>query len=366
MNIFSRLRPLPLVAALALAAPASADTLEVHVAPDVGLVTEQVQAAIAAELGASIVDTSADLGVIDIQLAGGQLAVSHRRPDGTRMVRIVALPALPADRLAVVAFVTGNLVRDQLADLAGAPVPVAGPVTVTGAPAPVTGAPGMPVPVSPPTGAPAAPSLTAAAEAPEVTVPFSIGIVPPLSSDRLFTSRARVRGALNVIVGASSSIDGVSLSGVADLSANVRGLQIGGAVSVGGDTYGVQLGGAATIAHALRGGQVAGALAVAQDTTGLQIAGAGTIARDLYGIQIAGAGSTARDMRGIQIAGAATVARDMRGIQIAGASTVAVGGAMGLRDSGRQPARSSSARPLAIRRGRGSIGFPRQYRTAAG
>lgn len=288
-------RPLlyALTATALLAAPAAADSLTVDVAPDVALPDAVVKAAIAAELGASIVDNAGDLGAVEVRLDAGRLAVTYRRPDGSLLARVVALPALPSDRLALIAFVTGNLVRDQLADLGPAvPPPVVTP---------------MPVPV-------VAPSQQS--ETPEVTVPLSIGIVPPLSSDRLFTSRARVRGALNVIVGASSSIDGVSISGAADLSANVRGLQIGGAASIGRDILGVQIGGAVTAGREVRGLQVAGAAAAARDVRGIQIAGAATAARDMLGIQIAGAGAVTRTIGGLQIAGGSAVSGQIEGAQI--------------------------------------------------
>lgn len=312
---------------------AAADALEVDVSPALALDADQVKAAIEAELGATVVDdpTAADLGSVSLRLdRAKRLTVSHRRPDGTLLVRVVKLPPLPADQLAVIAFVTGNLVRDQLADLAAPDAPTAAaPPAVVQAPTAVQApavvqapaavqAPGA---VQDPAAVPApaavqAPDVVQAAavapppapEAPEVTVPLSIGIVPPLSTDRLFAPRTRVRGALNVVVGASSSIDGISISGAVDLSANVRGLQIGGA---------------ATLARDLRGSQLAGAIAVAHDGVGLQIAGAATVARDLRGIQLAGAGAVARDVRGLQVAGAATLARDLTGLQIAGGAAVA-------------------------------------------
>ncbi len=321
------LSALPVLAALV--APAAADSLQVQVAADVGVPAEQIKAAIAAELGAEIVDATGDLGAIEMRLDAQQrLAIAHTRSDGTQLVRVVSLPALPSDRLALIAFVTGNLVRDQLADLAAATTPAqtapaALPIDSSPGSMPVTSpGPSMPVVAPPSTALAPAMPVTARAEA-EVTVPLSIGIVPPLSTDRLFTSRARVRGALNVIVGASSSIDGVSLSGAVDLSANVRGLQIGGAATLAGNTRGMQLAGALTVARDLHGGQLAGAAAVARDVEGLQVAGAGSLARDMHGIQLAGAAVVARDARGLQVAGATSVARKMRGVQIAGGATIA-------------------------------------------
>jgi hypothetical protein len=302
------LRALPALLLLAIGSPAAADSLAVAVAPDVALDADQVKSAIAAELGASIVEDAADLGAIDIHIdPARRLVVEHRRPDGTSLVRVVALPALPADRLALIAFVTGNLVRDQLADL--------GPAAAA-APTPADVPAGTAVELAPPVEL-TAPGVTAVTEVPERTVPLSIGLVPPLSTDRLFTSRARVRGAINVILGASSSVDGISISGVADLSAHVRGRQIGGAATLAGDTVGVQLAGAGAAARDLRGVQIAGAAGIGRDITGIQIAGAATAARSVRGIQIAGAGAVARSVTGLEIAGGAAVAGHVEGAQIA-------------------------------------------------
>src|SRR5690606_37401962 len=203
-------------AILAVAVPAQADSLAVQVAPELALPDAKVRAVIAAELGTEIVDSAADLGTIELRLdLARQLVVTYRRADGSVLERVVALPALAADQLALIAFVAGNLVRDQLADLAKAepPAPPAPPLAVTSA-APPSSQPIAPMPpahlapvFAPTMASPAPPSP----ETMETVVPVSLGLVPPLSTDRLWTSRARVYGALNVIAGSSAAIHGVSL-----------------------------------------------------------------------------------------------------------------------------------------------------------
>ncbi|HEY5925267.1 MAG TPA: hypothetical protein VIV11_26470 [Kofleriaceae bacterium] len=307
------LRALPVLAILT--APASADTLAVTVAPELALPDETVRAAIAAELGNA--DGNADLGSVEVALADPtHLVVTHRRPDGSVLARTVELPALPADRLAMIAYVTGNLVRDQLADLAPATpmlAPATAPVVPVAPTAFVAPAPGF---------ATTATAVPPSAETPEVTVPVSIGFVPPLSTDRLFTNKARVRAALNVIIGSSASVDGFSISGVADLSANVRGLQIGGAASIAEDVRGGQLAGAVAVARDLHGIQLAGSFARADDMEGIQAAGAAVVCTHVRGAQLAGAAAFARYIHGIQAAGAATVTRGTRGIQASGGAAI--------------------------------------------
>jgi hypothetical protein len=279
-----------------LAAPAHADTLDVVVAPTVALSPTDVQAAIAAELGASIDGGGTDLGAIAVTVDGSQLVVTYQRPDGSTLVRGVTLPAVAADQLELIALVTGNLVRDQVSDL-----PVIQPPSAS---QPVFAA-----------AAPAMPVAAIAAEQPLRTVPIAIGLVPPLSTDRLVTSRARVRGALHAVAGASSSVAGVSVSGAVDVSGFVRGVQIGGAASIAGDVDGFQIGGAVTATRALRGLQVGGAVAAADSVRGVQLAGATTVASRVDGMQLAGGAAVTGRIEGAQVA-SINVARTVHGLQL--------------------------------------------------
>ena len=340
------IRALPLALALALATAAHADSagsrLVVRVAPELAIPAEEVRAVIAAELGVAIVTDAPDLGALDIHLdPAKKLAIEYRRPDGDVLVRVVTLPAHPSDRLAVIAFVTGNLVRDQLDGLAfGAGAPTAD-VDVTPPPDEVTPAP------APTVTAPAATTIASSTttiaprveRGPETVVPFAIGIVPPVSTSMLVGGGTTVRAGIYAVAGATTNIEGFSISGAADIArGNLRGLQIGGAVaiardsvglqvggaaSIGRDFHGIQIGGAASVARDLRGIQIGGAGVAARDTVGLQIGGAGVVARNTVGIQIGGAASAARDAYGLQIGGAASVARRMRGLQLAGGAAVA-------------------------------------------
>lgn len=327
---------LPLAVALALTATAHANPapavhgsrLVVRVAPELAIPADEVRAVIAAELGVAIVKDAADLGALDIHLdPSSKLAVEYRRPDGDTLVRIVTLPANPADRLAVIAFVTGNLVRDQLDGLAfgsGAP---AGDVVVT-APADEA-APPETVPVAAPAPSVAPPALTvptvtasnttigaSVEQAPESVVPIAIGLVPPFSTQGLLGGTT-VRAGLYAIAGATTNIEGFSISGAADIArGRMHGLQLAGAVSVARDGVGLQAGGAAVIARDFRGLQIAGAASMGRDTYGLQIGGAASLARNARGLQLGGATTIAERMHGLQIAGGAAVAGRVDGAQI--------------------------------------------------
>ncbi|NVB85598.1 MAG: hypothetical protein HOV81_44955 [Kofleriaceae bacterium] len=333
---------LPLAVALALTATAHADPaqgsrLVVRVAPELAIPAEEVRAVIAAELGVAIVKESADLGALDIHLnEANKLAIEYRRPNGDVLVRIVALPTHPADRLSVIAFVTGNLVRDQLDGLAfgageqttgvvvAAPAEEPPPATVPVAAQPPAAPPAVPV-VTPTTVTATSPTIAASAERtePESVAPFAIGIVAPLSTQSLLGGTT-VRAGIYAVAGTTKNIEGFSISGAADIATGrLHGAQVAGAVVVAQDSVGLQVGGAASIARDMRGIQLGGAATVARDFRGIQIGGAATVAQDTYALQLAGAGALARDMRGIQIAGAVSAARSTRGLQVGGGATLA-------------------------------------------
>ena len=154
-------------------------------------------------------------------------------------------------------------------------------------------------------------------------MPFTIGLIPQLSTDALLGPHTTVRAGIYAVAGATTNIEGFSISGAADIArGNLRGLQIGGALAVAGNSVGFQVAGAASIAQDFRGIQIGGAASLARNTVGLQVGGAGVLAQDLRGIQLGGAATVARDATALQVAGGGAFARDFRGIQIAGAAGV--------------------------------------------
>jgi hypothetical protein len=270
--------------------------------PGNALASDQVRAAIGAELGARIVGQSAyapALGRLEIAIDQSVVRIAYHPAPGTVIERTLALPIEQADRIQLIAFVATNLVRDQAAEVLG-------------------GLPVIPPPVVPPPARPITPTRF---------VPATIGLVPPLTLDRAFGERVTVGFGLHAVMGWTDSTSAASISGAVDVvSGDMHGAQIGGAVAATfGHARGIQLGGAVSLARgSFYGAQIGGAAAVAGGTsTGAQIAGAASVAEDHYGLQIGGAVSLAKKTRGLQIGGAGNVSGPVYGAQIGGAVNIA-------------------------------------------
>jgi hypothetical protein len=209
--------------------------------PGAAIAGDDVRAAIGAELGVRIVGQTAyapGLGRLEIAVDQGTVRVAYHPAAGTVIERTLALPIEQADRIQLIAFVATNLVRDQASEVLG-------------------GLPNIPPPPPPPL----AQKTTAARY-----LPFSIGLVPPLTLDRAFGERVTVGFGLHAVMGWTDSTNIASISGAVDVvSGDMTGAQIGGAAAATlGHARGIQLGGAVSLARgSLFGLQVGGAASVA-------------------------------------------------------------------------------------------------------
>ncbi|HEY4056886.1 MAG TPA: hypothetical protein VGM39_09760 [Kofleriaceae bacterium] len=250
--------------------------------PDHAIDAGAVDAAVAAELGIKVVDQgefSPSLGRLEIAIEQGELRIAYHPAAGTMIERTMALPIAPQDRLSLITFVASNLVRDQATDVIAN------------------------LPVIPP---PVAPVLPPRETASTRHMPFSIGLVWPLSLDRIAGERVTVDVGVYAVAGYADSSTVASVSGAVDVKRNTAG--------------GAQIAGAAAIAGSVEGVQVAGALSAAKfDTSGVQIAGgASYTGRNIDGVQISGGASIARGhVQGAQIAGGTNIAGSIDGSQIA-------------------------------------------------
>jgi len=238
-----------------------------------------VRDAVAADLDVPVDAAGAQppaLGVVTVTLERNAARLVYRRGDGVSTERTLTLPAEPAERVELIAFMVTNLVRDQtseaLAQLSRRTAP------------PAAAARRAPPPASGPD---------------EIAV--SGGLAPPLLIDRLFGEHHVVGGGLYLLSGIQDGSRVVSISGVADYQRRfASGVQIGGAAAITSRLDGVQLAGAASIAGAAHGVQIGGAVALASSIDGVQLAGAVTAADDVHGVQI-GAINLAHHLHGIQI-----------------------------------------------------------------
>ncbi|HEY4179869.1 MAG TPA: hypothetical protein VGM90_23670 [Kofleriaceae bacterium] len=256
--------------------------------PDHALDAAAVQSALAAELGVKVVsqgEFSPSLGRLEVAVEQGELRIAYHPAAGTMIERTMALPIAPDDRLQLITFVTSNLVKDQASEV-------------------INGLPEIPPP--------AAPVLLPRDTAGVRHMPFSIGLVWPISLDRIAGERVIIDVGLYGIAGYADSSTVASISGVADVKRNTAG--------------GAQLAGVASIAGNVEGAQIGGVLALSKtDLNGMQIAGVASFAgRNVDGLQLSGVSSVSRGhVHGGQIAGVANIAESIDGAQL---GTVNIGG----------------------------------------
>lgn len=292
------------LSALLLAAPAAAEPLSVDVlAPQAEVDASEIRAAIASELGLDVTDGTSFapvLGRLEIAVDQGEVRIAYHPAAGTLIERTLALPIAPEDRVQMIAFVAGNLVRDQAGEIVDGLRPPPAPVVVI-------------PPRAGPAPRPAPPSTR--------FVPATLGFVPPASIDRAFGDRVEVGFGVHALVGITSSSRFASISGLVDIQDDrASGAQIGGIAAItNGSVLGAQIAGIAAYAKNLRGVQIGGVSAIASTVEGVQIGGVGTIARGNADVQIAGLAAGA-DRAGVQIAGGVAVA-ERAGVQIAGIVT---------------------------------------------
>lgn len=152
-------------------------------------------------------------------------------------------------------------------------------------------------------------------------IPFSLGLVPPLTINHLEKRRKVINyGAINLLLGRAHRIHGVEVSSGGNWTLeDVRGVQLATAVNVvGGDVHGYQASaGVNVVGGGVRGLQgAAGVNVVRGDARGVQAAGGVNALRgELRGLQAAGGVNWAASVRGAQV-GSINAARRVHGAQL--------------------------------------------------
>jgi hypothetical protein len=148
--------------------------------------------------------------------------------------------------------------------------------------------------------------------------PFSISLIPPLSSNWTGAASVKSNFSLNIVGGVLGQLSGVELGSVFNTEKDrACGYQGAGAINVvGGEFIGVQQAGIANIAgHGLIGAQFAGAVNVVGDMlTGSQFATV-NVAGDGRGAQL-GVVNASGDFRGAQL-GVVNITDEVQGFQLA-------------------------------------------------
>ncbi len=302
--------------------------------------------ALETELGQSVTLTDSPDAALRVEVvARDRVSVAYRAPDGQTLSRSVDLPAEDDRAVEVIAWLSGNLARDEASDLlrslrgsADSPEPPKGEEATSGTPPP---APEPAKPAAEPPKPAATPKPDAAPAAKKLALRplvFNASLFHPLSTAPDSDERS-VNFELGLVYSHVGAIDGVAITpGVLRVKEGVSGAALGSLwFSGAGDnegivvsslgTYrsgalvGVEIAGATTLGTGpLTGVGIAGAFGLSGPTTGLTVAGAATVGEGVNGIGIAGAATVQQgDTHGVLIAGAATVARNVDGLAIAGA-----------------------------------------------
>ncbi|HXJ19280.1 MAG TPA: hypothetical protein VMT03_03535 [Polyangia bacterium] len=304
---------LPLLLARPLfAAPAPPVPLAVAVRSDSSDVSaEVVRRAIESELQTWVVSVDPAAPVpayaprlaVEISVARADLTMRYDGPGRRPLVRVIPLPAGGDAVIRHIAWLAGDLVRDQASDLLAPPVATA-PPPLAPAPAP---APPPPASTSPTADA----SLTVQAQPVHVHrtyQPVTVSLLFPIASNPEDPD-VRTHLSANLLYGRVGTLDhGLQLGLGNHVSGDASGMQAGIVNGVGGNVDGAQVG---TVNHA--GGQV----------TGLQV-GLVNSAGDVRGVQ-AGLVNVGRNVQGVQL-GLVNVSDDIEGVPIGLINVSASGG----------------------------------------
>jgi hypothetical protein len=328
-------------------ATAPARPLSIHFAGgDRKLDRAALKSALETELGQSIMLTDSPDAALRVEVvARDRVSVAYRAPDGQTLSRSVDLPAEDDRAVEVIAWLSGNLARDEASDLlrslrgdspASEPAASAETASTTPAPAPEPAKPAA----EPPKPAPKPAAKDSTQPKPPALRPlvFNASLFHPLSIFRDAHER-RVNFELGLIYSHPGAIDGVAITpGVLEVEQGVRGAALGSLWFSGagdnrgfllssfgsyrsGALVGAEVAGATTLGRGpLTGFSIAGAFGLSGPATGVTVAGAALVGGGVNGLSIAGAATVQQgDSHGVLIGGAATVAQHVDGLSIAGA-----------------------------------------------
>jgi hypothetical protein len=365
-----------LVLALTLAFSASTASAQPTGLPAVitaggsGLDAAAIQSAVERELGVALKLDPSATERLEIALTGRRANVTYYAPGREPVTRSVDLPRNDERALATIAFLAGNLARDEAAELLrqltpatdGEPDQVPRPESVPPPPA----APPPPAPTEPkkppapkPAAKPAEPKLietrpfaanaslfhpvTILSQTERRRLNFELGLayswVGAIRGGALTLGYLRVDGPSEGYTHAflwnrSGPMTGVQFAHIVNQGDGpLKGVSYGGFVNVReGNVLGVFASSIYASSFETEGVQAAGIFANTTSMRGVQGAGIVSLSGDVTGVQAAAVVNVARDVRGVQAAAVVSVARKVRGLQL-GIVNVADeihGGAIGL------------------------------------
>ena len=297
-----------------------------------GLDADAIETAVEHELHAPLVIDPSAPERLEISVTGRRASVTYYAPAREPVTRSVDLPKDRDRGLETIAFLAGNLARDEASELLAQLTPPPSD-SATEQPPPPPPAPAE----SPPPPADAKPPAVAqpAARAKPAPPGADAKAAPPLLTSKQFAANVTLfypatarphteRWLLNAELGLSySRIGGLKGVGAAlgylRIDQGAEGLAAAlGWTRVDGDSRGIEVGliGAEGYGR-LKGVQVGLLLSLRRgNVDGLQASALAVTATDVLGIEGAPLVATARDVQGVQGTAGVSVARDLRGVQL--------------------------------------------------
>jgi hypothetical protein len=308
-----------------------------------GLDARAVQRAVEHELGVALVIEPNAGERLEVAMTGRRANVTYYAPGRDPVTRSVDLPKGTERALETIAFLAGNLARDEAAELlrqlnpnAAGNEPDEVPRAEPPPPPPPAPAPPPPVREKPPAPAPAPASTSAKPAELALIEPdrfaANLSLLYPTAALK-HTERRRLNLELGILSSRIGALRGAAFSlGYLRVDGPVEGFSSALFVNRAGPVTGAQLAGfVAVVRGSVLGAQGAGIAAIAGDVQGAQGGVVVSVARDVKGAQGSTVAAVARDVEGFQ-GSLANVARRVRGLQL-GLVNVADeihGGAIGL------------------------------------
>ena len=258
------------------------------------------------------------------------VSVSYHAANGVTRTRSIGLPQDDARGAETIALLSGNLSRDEAAELladlaakAGSPAAAATPESDAKPPATPAEAtnpePAAPVTAKPPQPAPPKnKNQTSPNDLLILPYPaFNLTLVHPTSLIR-HSERYVINGELGLVYSRVGALNGVGFNVmVLQVDRDVRGLAFASFYNhSGGISHGISGAGLVNAYHELHGCALAGIANVGQDSDGCAIAGIVNWTRIGQGFQIAGVLNDAGKFSGLQLSGVTNVAAEIRGMQV--------------------------------------------------
>lgn len=246
------------------------------------------------------------------------VTVSYRAANGLTRTRSIGLPRDAARGAEVIALLSGNLSRDEASELLAALAAKAGSES-TPAPVstPAATPPAAPVPVVSGHG-PALPAASTPAPLLATPFPLNFTLYSPLALYR-DSPRRLLTAEVGLVYSHVGELHGLGVNAfVLHTERDVRGVSLATLYNrTDGSVTGFTSSAIVNRSRRVLGAEASGVLSLGfEQVQGLTVSGAANLQRDVLGVQAAGAFTRARHVEGLQLSGALNLAESVRGLQL--------------------------------------------------